>query len=264
LFQKIAFVTYCHLTRYDKVFDGKRADATRDARKCRRVSYRFCTRRSIAVEWQECAGLYVRQYTDPPLILCRPICFNLSMSESFSPSPRKSGRGPLLFIILGCGGLAVLSVLAVVGIMIAGIFIGGQAVDPEVESFFSRYNSERYTAIYKDSHPKLQESIAEEKIAATLAGIHKVLGDYQSKSMKGIHINKNLGSNTAQASYLANFTSGTATVTIIFLDDGGSWKLARFDFQSDLINAALTCPKCSVKMKEFGKFCPNCGIAIES
>ena len=173
------------------------------------------------------------------------------------PVHRQSPKSSTPIIVLGCAGALLVVVLAC-GVFVAILFAGNQKVDPVVESYYALVKQGKLDEAYASMHPKFQEAVTQEKFRQLQTGITDLLGNYQSKSVRGMNINSFNGVTTTVATYAMTFEKGEATAVFTLIGD----KIARFDVDSPLLRDRK-CPHCGAALTEFGKFCPNCGKPLQ-
>ncbi len=149
--------------------------------------------------------------------------------------------------------------LIAIAIFVALLFAGNKAVEPQVDSYFNLANAGDYASLYASLHPKFQEGTTQDQFATFAKGVTDVLGKYKSKSVRGINMQANGGVTQTVASYLAQFENGDATVTFTIMDS----KVLGVNFFSPLLESTLKCPHCGVTMKQFSRYCPNCGKPLQ-
>ena len=173
------------------------------------------------------------------------------------PVHRPSTKSSVPIIVFGCAG-ALLVVVLGVGAFAAILFAGNKKVDPVVEAYYALVKQGKLDEAYANMHPKFQEAVTLEKYHQIQSGITELLGNYQSKSVRGVNINSFNGVTTTVATYAMTFEKGEATAVFTLIGD----KIARFDIDSPLLRDRK-CPHCGLALTDFGKFCPNCGKPLQ-
>lgn len=143
---------------------------------------------------------------------------------------RRKRRGPMPFMLLGCGG-AFLIVLLAVGLFFIILHYGGQSVDPYVTQYFERADRGEFASIYADAHAELKSERTAEEFVEYLREAHEPLGPFQRKSLRGIRVHSGNTGSTATATYRVKFAEGEATVEFDFLGEREQWKLSGIRFE---------------------------------
>ena len=174
------------------------------------------------------------------------------------PVRRQSSRGPMPFILLGCGGALVLAVL-VGAVVFALISKGRSSVDPIVDTYLSQMNDGDYAGIYAAAHPIFREKTGEAQFVLFAERVLGALGKSQSTSFRGINVNVDNGMTTTTATYKGTFEKGEASLVFTIVDS----KLAGVNYDSPLLESMLICPHCGAELQQVSRFCPSCGESLD-
>lgn len=178
------------------------------------------------------------------------------MGSSPPPLPLRhtTSRGPLPFLLLGCGG-ALLFLLLLGGGVLGILYAGNRAVEPAIDAYLDRVEKGDYAAAYANTHATFKQALSEEQFVVFARRVSAALGPYRSKSVRGININTVNGETTTVARYSMTYQNGTASGTFTLING----QIARVDFDSPLLQSAMKCPYCGGALREVTKFCPSCG-----
>lgn len=171
--------------------------------------------------------------------------------------PRQSSKSSVPVIVLGCAG-ALLVVLLACGVFVGILYAGNKKADPVVDAYLALVSQGKFDEAYATLHPKFHEAVSLERYRQIQTGLTETLGNYKSKSIRGININTLNGVTTTVATYAMTFEKGQTTAVFTLIGD----KIARFDIDSPLLRD-LKCPHCGVALTDFGNFCPNCGKPLQ-
>lgn len=190
------------------------------------------------------------------------------MSDTFQaepPPPKK--RGPLPFLLLGCGGVFLLVVVACGGLIYLGIKQADQ-VAPEVDKLFAAIDDGTYADAYRSTTtPNFRTNVSPQEFELIAEAVREHLGPLQSKSFRGFNTSTDENGTTSEVTYAATFAQGNATLTVRYRGQGERWLLDELTIDAPSINehlAASTCPHCDTMVAASAAFCPNCGESLRA
>lgn len=132
-------------------------------------------------------------------------------------------------------GIALGFVVITFGAMTALMYLGEGPLKPAVENYFANYNASEFAALYASAAKPLHDSMEEGKFLASQQLIREKLGDYQSKTIRGVKIVRERGPAATVITYDATFAKGPASVALAFQGTGADAKLVSTEFRSDLL-----------------------------
>lgn len=146
----------------------------------------------------------------------------------------KSRRGsPAIFAT--ALGIALAFVVVTFGAMTALMYLGEGPLKPAVENYFAKYNASDFSPVYESAAKPLQDSMDQEKFLANQQLIREKLGDYQSKTIRGVQVVHERGPAATVITYDATFAKGPASVALAFQGTGADAKLVSTEFRSELL-----------------------------
>ena len=132
-------------------------------------------------------------------------------------------------------GIALGFVVVTFGAMTVSMYLGERPLKPAIENYFAKYNTSDFAPIYESAAKPLHESVDQDKFLANQQLIHEKLGEYQSKTIRGVKIVRERGPAATVITYDATFAKGPATVALAFQGTGVDAKLVSTEFRSDLL-----------------------------
>jgi hypothetical protein len=177
---------------------------------------------------------------------------------------------PLLFVLLGCGGVALLILLGCGGLIVytAMNFKNfDKEVSPAVDKLFAAAASGDFGSTYEaDTSAEFKQATTKEQYEQLGATIGTRLGELKSKSLNSFHVSQQNADRYIDVKYAGTFEKGSGTISARFKKDGERWVLVHFNVNSPaLLGEALTakCPHCGEATAASAKFCPKCGKPIK-
>ena len=150
-------------------------------------------------------------------------------------SESKSSQRGSLATFAAALGIALAFVIVFFGAMKMLTYLGERPLKPAVENYFAKFNASDFAPIYDNAAKPLQESVEQEKFLANQQLIREKLGDYQSKTIRGVKIVQERGPAATVITYDATFANGPASVALAFQGTGAEAKLVSTEFRSDLL-----------------------------
>ena len=132
-------------------------------------------------------------------------------------------------------GIALAFVVVTFGTMTVLTYLGERPLKPTVEAYFSKYNAGEFAPLYASAAKPLQESMDEGRFLAYQQLVREKLGDYQSKTIRGVKIVQERGPAATVITYDATFAKGPASVSLAFQGTGTEAKLVSTEFRSELL-----------------------------
>jgi hypothetical protein len=171
----------------------------------------------------------------------------------------------LLWVGLGCGGVALLSLAACGGFLFLGFrsATGHGDVSIKVDELFHEIDSGDFAKTYQTATSAEFRRVSSEADYARIGKQIKTrLGALKSKQISNINMKQINATSNVDVKYAATFERGTGTIHAVFVKSLGDWQLNQLqvtspEFTKDL--ATAVCPKCGAPHAEDAKFCPKCG-----
>ncbi|HUY36805.1 MAG TPA: zinc ribbon domain-containing protein [Pirellulales bacterium] len=171
----------------------------------------------------------------------------------------------LLWVGLGCGGLALVSLAACGGFLFLGLraATGNGEVSTKVDELFREVDAGDFAKTYQtETSPELRRVTSEADYVRLGRLIKTRLGALKSKQVSNINMRQVNATSTVDVTYTATFERGTGTIHAVFVKSLGNWQLNQLqvnspEFAKDFSTAV--CPKCGEPHAESAKFCPKCG-----
>ena len=181
----------------------------------------------------------------------------------------KNGK-VLLFVGLGCGGVAALGLLALcAGLLIRGVRSASSAngeISTAIDDLMRAAEDGKFAVTYQTSTtPEFRQSISAADYAKLGEVIHTQLGPMQSKQIVRFNVRQLNATTTADVAYQATFERGKGTINATLKRTGDRWLFVGFRVDSPALMRDLpdqTCPNCGGKYASSARFCPNCGKAV--
>lgn len=176
----------------------------------------------------------------------------------------------LLFVGLGCGGVAALGLLALcAGLVITGVRSASSAngeISAAIDDLLRAAEDGSFAETYQSATtPAFRQASTAADYAKLGEVIHTQLGALRSKQVVRFNVRQFNASTTAEVVYQATFERGTGTIHAVLKRAGGRWLVEAFRVNSPALLKDLpdqTCPNCGGKYASSARFCPNCGKAI--
>ncbi len=154
------------------------------------------------------------------------------MSDQSGEKTPRRGSATIFATALG---IALAFVVVAFGTMTILLYLGERPLKPAIENYFSKFNANDFAPIYASAAKPLLDSMDQEKFLAGQQLAREKLGDYKSKTIRGIKIVQERGPAATVITYDATFTKGPASVTLAFQGTGADAKLVNTEFRSELL-----------------------------
>lgn len=145
-----------------------------------------------------------------------------------------SSRGSLAIFATALG-IALAFVVVAFGAMTVLTYLGERPLKPAVENYFAKFNAGEFAPLYASAARPLQDSMDEGKFLAYQQLVREKLGDYQSKTIRGVKIVRERGPAATVITYDAKFSNGPASISLAFQGTGTEAKLVSTEFRSELL-----------------------------
>ena len=176
---------------------------------------------------------------------------------------------PWLFVLLGCGGVAVLGFLGCAGVIVytaLNFKSFDKDVSPVVDKLFAAAASGDFGSTYEaDTSPEFKQVTSQEKYEEIGALVETRLGAMKSKSLAKYFISQKNADRFVDVTYNATFEKGTGTIAARFKKEGDRWVLQQININSPVLLGEVAkekCPHCGKPIAASVKFCPHCGKAV--
>jgi hypothetical protein len=123
-------------------------------------------------------------------------------------------------VLLGCG-------------MKADIAKAGTSVT----HFHAQLDSQDYTGIYNEAHPRFRTATTVDDFRALLTAVHSKLGSVQSSTQQRFFVNYNTSGSTVTVTYATDFAGGKASEEFVWAKSGDTLQLLGYHINS---NALIT------------------------
>ena len=123
-------------------------------------------------------------------------------------------------------------VLIIVGAACSSFTKGKAAGEKAVENFHAQLNAENYDEIYEKSAKGFKDSASKEEIIKFLSAVHRKLGDAETSSQQGWHVNATPTGSVVTLSYETTFTNDKAEESFTFFMNGDDAQLAGYNINS--------------------------------
>jgi endogenous inhibitor of DNA gyrase (YacG/DUF329 family) len=175
-------------------------------------------------------------------------------------------RTIVISVVLACGGLLVLLVIAGVGIVFYIYSNADTATSPKIDALFAAIDNGTFGQTYlTETTPEFRQALSREKYEEIGRLVKSRLGPLGSKTLTQFNAKWFNGENIMDVVYSATFQKGSATIRASFKSVGGQWRLQGFYVESPEFlkdQATVKCPYCGEPVSLTAKFCPHCGKAI--
>lgn len=146
--------------------------------------------------------------------------------------------------------------------------IGGSKLAPIISvtnTFLGQLKNKNYKEIYNSLDQEWKSKQDLQGFTSFMQDMENTLGVYEAGTQKNIRTQPTPKGDIAVVQHAANFSkSKNCVITITLRLHNNNWIILGLNFNSPELNKSQVCPKCSLVVDMFAKFCPKCGAAITS
>lgn len=177
-----------------------------------------------------------------------------------------AGKSKFAPILLGCGGLLVVTIASCAGLAFYMYKNADATISPRIDTILAAMQRDDFGDTYlTETTPELRQVASLEQYEQLGARVRTRLGALKSKSMTNVSM-RQLNANTyTDVGYTAVFEKGTGSIVARLQKIDGNWLFTSLNINSPQFEkdfATTNCPKCSEPIRPVAKFCPACGAAL--
>lgn len=179
-------------------------------------------------------------------------------------------RHLLLGVGIGCGALFLLTVLCAGGgyyLVRSTVSVATEA-STTIDQLFQSIADGTFSHNYeKATTPEFRRATSPAAYKQLGEQIQTQLGALSSKQMAKLNVRRINTNSFVDVIYQGTFVKGKGTIRATLKRDGDRWLIHGFNIESPALLKEIpteTCPKCGGSHATSARFCPHCGVPLQT